>query len=608
VLRVADTLPKDERARPAVRLAVAFAAVRSGANERAIGDLDGLTLLLPALAPEIAKVLALAQQSKNDVVPAEAPVFAVKTAFEESADGKPPVVLSRSARLAQLKQSAERGQVEVVDAEVSALLDGSVASLTKSEGFYLRGKARLVARREQREGAKYLTVAADQGYAKPSQLRLDAARLYVREGDAEAATKLYVRVALSDRARADEALYYAARTQATLGEPKLAAGYYAEVLRRFPRSRYADEARYERALNGFSMGRYDVALGWLRGLLEDPQAQAYRPMIRELSCVVTLRGGHVAKAVDCFRAVVSDYPLHLAGLFARARLSEQSISVEPRAMPATPTPRVLGDDVSLRIKTLVDWGLDELAAQALENELVSPTSPVQRERKWQCRNYGAIGYGGKGYAISSDLRERVQLTDEATAANRWAFDCRFPTFYSTLVQEFETKYQLPTELVFAVMRQESGFRPEIASNANAYGLLQLLPETAQRVASELAQVPVTAENGGGPGSSNLSEPRVNLELGAAYLRKLLVYFEGNLVLAVAAYNAGPRAVGRWANHGRGIPMELFVARIPYAETRNYVDRVLSNLAMYRYLRQGDAGLPVLSLNLPKELTLSETLY
>jgi soluble lytic murein transglycosylase len=55
-------------------------------------------------------------------------------------------------------------------------------------------------------------------------------------------------------------------------------------------------------------------------------------------------------------------------------------------------------------------------------------------------------------------------------------------------------------------------------------------------------------------------------------------------------------------------MELFVARIPYAETRNYVERVLMNLAMYRYLRDGDDGVPAVTVKLPKELKLSESLY
>jgi soluble lytic murein transglycosylase len=589
-------------------LVSAFAAVRSGAKERAIRELDGLAALLPTVAPDVEQLSVEARGMVKDQSAGNARLVSMPAPAAESSQLEESVPLNGAARLLRLRKYAEKGQVDAVEREVNALGTGSVTTLTKAEGLYLRGKARSVARREQAKGAVFLNTAADLGYAKPSQLRLDAAKMYVREGDAQAATKLYNHVARSDRSRADEALYYAARAQATLGDPSAAAGYYAEVLRRFGNGRYADEARYERALNALAMRRFEVAAGWLRGLLDDPQAQANRPIVRELICVATLEAGHKDKALDCLRSVVADYPLHLAGLFARARLLDQSVKVEPRAMPAEATPKQFDAAIPTRVKELVDLGLDELAAQAFQAEQVAPSSAEQRERRWQCRSWGAIGYGGRGYAISSDLRERVQLTDEATAANRWAFDCRFPRPYASLVQEFETEFALPAELEFAVMRQESGFRPEVASNANAHGLMQLLPETADRVAAEFAASHHFGTKEGNAGTLKLSEPRVNLQLGAAYLKKLLDYFDGNLVFAVAAYNAGPRAVALWVNHGGDIPMELFAARIPYAETRTYVDRVLANLAMYRYLRLGDAGLPELRLKVPKELKLSEELY
>jgi soluble lytic murein transglycosylase len=352
----------------------------------------------------------------------------------------------------------------------------------------------------------------------------------------------------------------------------------------------------------------------LRALLDDREAQSNRASIRELVCVALLQSKHQTQAQDCFRSVVTDYPLHLAGLFARARLLEQSLVVAPRALPAEATVTTLDEAASERVKLLVALGLDELAAQAFQEEQSKLGVSNQRDRRWQCRNWGAIGYGGRGYAVSSELRELVQLTDEATETNRWAFDCRYPTPYSAIVRDVETRFVLPTDLIYAVMRQESGFRPSVASNANAYGLMQLLPETAARISEELSRTSnlvttgESSRNRERTGIAELSEPRVNVELGAAYLAKLLAYFGGNLPLAVAAYNAGPKAVALWVSRAQDIPMELFVARIPYAETRNYVERVITNLAMYRYLRNGDAGLPTLSLSLPTELSSSYALY
>lgn len=109
-------------------------------------------------------------------------------------------------------------------------------------------------------------------------------------------------------------------------------------------------------------------------------------------------------------------------------------------------------------------------------------------------------------------------------------------------------YQLAPELVLAVMATESNFNPLAESPKNAQGLMQLIPDTALRFKVR-----------------NLRDPAQNIHGGMAYLRWLLAYFEGDLPLVLAAYNAGERAVERY----RGVP--------PYAETQSYVRRILARL-------------------------------
>jgi len=109
-------------------------------------------------------------------------------------------------------------------------------------------------------------------------------------------------------------------------------------------------------------------------------------------------------------------------------------------------------------------------------------------------------------------------------------------------------------------------------------------------------------------SQPLDDPRVNISLGTRYLKKLLDAFDQNLVLAVCAYNAGPQMTAHWLE-GPPVPLDLFAARIPFAQTRGYVHHVLANLAVYAYLEGGTAKLPQLELSLPSgPLTAPSALY
>jgi len=126
------------------------------------------------------------------------------------------------------------------------------------------------------------------------------------------------------------------------------------------------------------------------------------------------------------------------------------------------------------------------------------------------------------------------------------------TRYDGFIHEAAALYQIPEALVRAVIRVESDFDPRAVSPANARGLMQMIPETAERMLV-----------------SDVFDPRQNIFGGVRYLRVLANTFNGDLALTVAAYNAGEGAVIR---HG-GIP--------PYPETQDYVVRVIGYYRQYR---------------------------
>lgn len=144
--------------------------------------------------------------------------------------------------------------------------------------------------------------------------------------------------------------------------------------------------------------------------------------------------------------------------------------------------------------------------------------------------------------------------------------------------------KLDPAVALGIMRQESSFDVGAVSPSGARGLMQLMPFTADAVARQL---------GIGTSLAALtSDPEHNMRLGTAYLRQMLDQFGGSLPLAVAAYNAGPRRVEQWlAQNGdpRVGPVDMidWIEQIPIGETRNYVQRVLENITIYR-ARRGEA--------------------
>lgn len=145
---------------------------------------------------------------------------------------------------------------------------------------------------------------------------------------------------------------------------------------------------------------------------------------------------------------------------------------------------------------------------------------------------------------------------------------------------FKTEPAVEKALVLAVIRQESDFNPSAISSAGARGLMQVMPNTAQKVSQEMG-IPYKQ-------SRLLSDPVYNAQLGSHYLAKKLEQFGGSYVLAIASYNAGAKPVWEWIQRNgdpreKGIDLIKWVELIPYGETRTYVQRVLSNLYVYRQI-------------------------
>jgi soluble lytic murein transglycosylase len=162
------------------------------------------------------------------------------------------------------------------------------------------------------------------------------------------------------------------------------------------------------------------------------------------------------------------------------------------------------------------------------------------------------------------------------------FELRYPTPYRDYLQKASRSREIDEAWVYGIIRQESRFMHYAKSSVGAGGLMQVMPATAKWIAKKLG---LNSYHDG-----MLHDIETNVNLGTYYMRYTLDTFNGQEVMATAAYNAGPSRARRWA---ASTPLEgaIYAETIPFSETRNYVKKVLANAHMYA----ARLGLPVVTL-------------
>ena len=154
----------------------------------------------------------------------------------------------------------------------------------------------------------------------------------------------------------------------------------------------------------------------------------------------------------------------------------------------------------------------------------------------------------------------------------------YPQKYAELVNQYAEENDLDPLLVFAIIKAESNFDEDVISNSGAVGLMQLMESTAQEMADDLAIEIPTKEA--------LFDPELNIQIGTYYFAYLLGIYEGNIYLALTAYNAGIGNVNTWIEEGIIREDGSDIENIPYKETNNYVRKIVRDYRIYQDLYEG----------------------
>lgn len=342
----------------------------------------------------------------------------------------------------------------------------------------------------------------------------------------------------------------------------------------------------------YRTARYKEAIDVLQPIIDqrdsDYEPQALYWIARSLTH--TQNG----RARDVYAQLCRQYPFTYYCQLAREQAPDAVVEIGSPAAPLTaaelpnaelvlPTSAKFAEveqqPAYRRALELKQLGLDADAARELAvlTEQYTRDQDVLMTLSMRLNEVGAYNHALR--LARARFREKLERTGGTVAPGLWAV--AYPT---GLIPTIKTQglSGVNPYLVAAIIREESQYDVRAVSRVGAIGLMQVMPATANQVAQRHHLPTVTRED--------LFDQETNIRIGARYVEQLLAQFSGDVIQAIAAYNAGPIVVEHWAGQHKGRSQDEFVELIPFQETRQYVKRVLRSFK--EYLRLAGSADPV----------------
>lgn len=575
---------------PEALLSRAYARLATGARAEAVTDLRTILLRSPT-HPHAAEAMRL---------------VASQGATSFSVDEQ---LLRAQALIAQGAPSEALTQLDAIP------LSGKDAVALEARVALLKGQA-LLAKGQERDAFAQLELAITQGRPNAAaEAMMTKARRLMRVQDHQGARALMLALdeKYPENGNADDAAYLGSWLSLADGKFEQAVADFDAFDAKHVDSKKRDEARWFRAWALFRAGRLADARNGLSSLMESfpksslvPQARywaarfAQLGKLRQTTSRVALEDGGVQEAkvagvaggaaidvVQEYRELATQASGTLYAVLAIERLRELK-APEPKLFAQAPRSMTVKapDSLGLAIE-LARAGLLRDAWEEV-NRVVGLTAGPD-----EALTLGHALQGLGEFGPAHGLAARWLWGQVYTAQRPEALALMYPRAYQGTVERFAAEVRLDPFLAWAIMRRESGFRPEVVSSADARGLMQIIPPTAKQIAAEL-KLPT-------PPPDELYAPELNVRFGTWYLAALLERM-GHPALCAASYNAGPTAVAKWMSQRGSLPLDEWIEEIPYKETRGYVKQVLADQLVYQRLYGGADVTPRLELVLPAPKT------
>jgi len=510
-----------------------------------------------------------------------------------------------TAEQAFARATALAAAVRFAEAEAAF---GEVAERAEDEELECRarlGQGRAIYyRRQRRRAAEHLVAVARD--CEATEVRawayFLAGRGFRSAGEDELAMAQYARIEeqTPEHSLADDARYRSARIEGDRGNEEEMVAQLEALPNDYPEGDMRGRARFMLAWRARRAGDTDTALGHLAALVRDGIGEDREDLAGRAEYWrgrVLASADRDEEAREAWTAVVRDAPLTYYAQQALTRLQES------QEASATTARALLGErtDGAMRFPWRSELDSDAFA-RALELLRVGEISKAETELTWIEEHSDASDdelrwihaalldrAGAHARAVFLTRRRlRSFMAQPPTGMHYARWRIAYPRAFAGAIESAAAEQPVPPELVFAIAREESSFRPDAVSVAHAYGLTQLLVPTATRFGRRLDLRASAA---------TLQDPVVNVRIGAAYMGWLWNRYEGNPVVLPSAYNAGQGATDRWLRERPDQHLDEWIEDIPYDETRRYTRRVLQTWGIYTWLDRGE--LPELAAQLPQ---------
>lgn len=470
--------------------------------------------------------------------------------------------------------------VLVVSDELRPRIRLRMAQCDLQLGHYAQARAAL---------ATYLDTATERldeaGYAY-----LAALRGLRRQAEYVARTRSFVEAhpasALAEAALNDLASYFI-----LANDDAAADAVFREMLAKFPRGAYTERAAWKAGWAAFRAGAYRDTIAIFDTAVANVPRSDYRPSWLYWSARAHERLGQTDEAFGQYRATVAAYRHSYYGRQALTALST------PRFMAAavrSPGPHVTAADAAPPAPVALDIPAPPSNAALIRALLAAELydEAIQEIRRAQAEGPSPLVEATLAYALNRKGQLRPAIIAMRRAYPQFMADggealppeilrVIFPVDYWDLIRHYARQRNLDPYLMAALIAQESTFQADVRSRANAWGLMQILPSTGRQIARAIGIRGFT--------TARLKDPDVNIRIGMKFFQDLLARFDGDVVAALASYNAGDSRVVRWRAERPGLEPDEFIDDIPFPETQNYVKRILGTADDYRRLYGEGAG-------------------